>query len=135
MKHEEYQPKTGERCHCKRGQQRDNCPACEGTGWKIDFVAIRARSLTASAAAAAVVPLPSRLDDTTADLARLCEEQAAQLAALRAALHGAVDLLRDSSVRFHICDGGRGHLGEQAMYHRTLDAARSALAGKSPADR
>ena len=39
-----YQPKTGQRCHCKRGQQRDNCPDCEGTGWRIDFAAIRARS-------------------------------------------------------------------------------------------
>lgn len=38
-----YQPKTGDKCHCKRGIQRDNCPACEGTGWLIDFAAIRAR--------------------------------------------------------------------------------------------
>jgi hypothetical protein len=37
----EHQPKTGERCHCKRGAQRDNCPDCEGTGWRIDFAAIR----------------------------------------------------------------------------------------------
>jgi len=40
-KHTPYQPKTGQRCHCKRGQQRDNCPDCEGTGWIIDFRAIR----------------------------------------------------------------------------------------------
>lgn len=40
-----YQPKTGERCHCKRGIQRDNCPDCEGTGWRVDFRAIRERSL------------------------------------------------------------------------------------------
>jgi hypothetical protein len=38
-----YQPKTGEPCTCRRGMQRDNCPACEGTGWRIDFAAIRAR--------------------------------------------------------------------------------------------
>jgi hypothetical protein len=38
-----YQPKTGERCTCKPGVYRDNCPACEGTGWRIDFRAIRAR--------------------------------------------------------------------------------------------
>lgn len=37
----EYQPKTGERCSCKPGVQRDNCPSCEGTGWKIDFNKIR----------------------------------------------------------------------------------------------
>lgn len=38
-----YQPKTGAQCSCRRGVQRDNCPACEGTGWVIDFAAIRAR--------------------------------------------------------------------------------------------
>ncbi len=37
-----YQPKTGEACHCKPGQQRDNCPDCEGTGQRIDFAKIRA---------------------------------------------------------------------------------------------
>ena len=37
-----YQPKTGQKCGCKRGQQRDNCPTCEGTGWVIDFRAIHA---------------------------------------------------------------------------------------------
>lgn len=36
-----YQPTTGQRCACKRGIERDNCPACEGTGWRIDFAAIR----------------------------------------------------------------------------------------------
>jgi hypothetical protein len=36
-----YQPKTGQACHCKRGQQRDNCPDCEGTGQRIDFAKIR----------------------------------------------------------------------------------------------
>ena len=39
----EYQPKTGAKCGCKRGIQRDNCPACEGTGFVIDFRAIRQR--------------------------------------------------------------------------------------------
>lgn len=39
-----YQPKTGQKCSCKRGIQRDNCPTCEGTGWAIDFRAIRARA-------------------------------------------------------------------------------------------
>lgn len=38
-----YQPKTGMPCACRPGVQRDNCPACEGTGWQIDFAAIRAR--------------------------------------------------------------------------------------------
>jgi hypothetical protein len=38
----EYQPKTGAKCSCKRGQQRDNCPACEGTGMAINFAKIRA---------------------------------------------------------------------------------------------
>ena len=36
-----YSPKTGAKCGCKRGIHRDNCPACEGTGWVIDFRAIR----------------------------------------------------------------------------------------------
>jgi len=39
-----YQPKTGAKCSCKRGVQRDNCPNCEGTGMVIDFRAIRERS-------------------------------------------------------------------------------------------
>lgn len=39
-----YQPKTGARCSCRRGVQRDNCPACEGTGMLIDFAAIRRRA-------------------------------------------------------------------------------------------
>src|SRR5262249_48272758 len=39
----EYQPKTGEPCHCKPGVERSNCPDCEGTGMRIDFAAIRAR--------------------------------------------------------------------------------------------
>ena len=39
----DHQPKTGAKCGCKRGQQRDNCPTCEGTGYVIDFAAIRAR--------------------------------------------------------------------------------------------
>lgn len=42
-----YQPKTGVRCGCRPGVQRDNCPACEGTGWRVDFAAIRARSALA----------------------------------------------------------------------------------------
>ena len=41
-----YQPKTGQACHCKRGQQRDNCPDCEGTGQRVDFKAIRERQST-----------------------------------------------------------------------------------------
>lgn len=44
----EYQPKTGRPCSCRPGQQRDNCPTCEGTGQTIDFAAIRARPLAKS---------------------------------------------------------------------------------------
>lgn len=43
-----YQPKTGAKCGCRRGVERDNCPVCEGTGWVIDFAAIRARRTNAS---------------------------------------------------------------------------------------
>ena len=42
-----YQPKTGAACGCRPGQQRDNCPACEGTGQRIDFAKIRATSAQA----------------------------------------------------------------------------------------
>lgn len=45
----EYQPKTGQTCSCKPGQQRDNCPQCEGTGMRIDFAAIRSRAIEAPA--------------------------------------------------------------------------------------
>lgn len=38
-----YQPKTGAKCGCRQGVQRDNCPNCEGTGYVIDFQAIRNR--------------------------------------------------------------------------------------------
>lgn len=34
-------PKTGAKCSCRRGLERDNCPNCEGTGMVIDFAAIR----------------------------------------------------------------------------------------------
>jgi hypothetical protein len=37
----EYQPKTGAKCSCRRGVERDNCPTCEGTGFVIDFAALR----------------------------------------------------------------------------------------------
>jgi hypothetical protein len=40
----QHQPKTGQPCFCKPGQQRDNCPTCEGTGQRIDFAAIRAKA-------------------------------------------------------------------------------------------
>ncbi len=39
----EYQPKTGQKCGCRRGVQRDNCSNCEGTGQVVDFRAIRNR--------------------------------------------------------------------------------------------
>lgn len=40
-----YQPKTGQKCHCRPGIQRDNCPDCEGTGMRIDFAKIRAATV------------------------------------------------------------------------------------------
>jgi hypothetical protein len=39
-----YQPKTGIKCNCRKGVQRDNCQNCEGTGFVIDFRAIREAS-------------------------------------------------------------------------------------------
>jgi hypothetical protein len=39
-----YTPRTGRRCACRPGLERDNCPRCEGAGWVIDFARIhRAR--------------------------------------------------------------------------------------------
>ena len=40
-----YQPKTGQKCFCKRGIERDNCSNCEETGFVIDFKAIREKNL------------------------------------------------------------------------------------------
>ena len=37
----EYQPKTGAKCTCRHGVERDNCATCEGTGMVIDFARIR----------------------------------------------------------------------------------------------
>lgn len=45
----EYQPKTGARCLCRPGVIRDNCTLCEGTGWIIDFAAIRRAAATTRA--------------------------------------------------------------------------------------
>jgi hypothetical protein len=45
-----FQPTTGQGCTCKPGVQRDNCPACEGTGLRVDFAAIRAARMTPPAA-------------------------------------------------------------------------------------
>ncbi len=36
-----YQPKTGARCTCQAGRQRDNCARCEGTGMVIDHAKVR----------------------------------------------------------------------------------------------
>jgi len=43
-KYNPYQSKTGQKCSCRPGVYRDNCPNCEGTGWVIDFKAIRVRN-------------------------------------------------------------------------------------------
>lgn len=60
-----YQPKTGAPCGCKRGQQRDNCPQCEGTGQRIDFAAIRARgSAPRPPEPVTVVDLPQSTGET-----------------------------------------------------------------------
>lgn len=53
-----YQPKTGARCTCRPGVHRDNCPTCEGTGWMIDFRAIRARNAARREAAERELAVP-----------------------------------------------------------------------------
>ena len=59
-----YQPKTGAKCGCRRGVQRDNCPRCEGTGMVIDFKAIREKASqpAAPAGGAQFTPGPWRVD-------------------------------------------------------------------------
>jgi hypothetical protein len=42
----EYQPKTGAKCGCRRGVQRDNCSTCEATGLVVDFHRIRTQPAT-----------------------------------------------------------------------------------------
>jgi hypothetical protein len=34
----------GQKCNCRPGQERDNCPACEGTGTRINFAALREKA-------------------------------------------------------------------------------------------
>jgi hypothetical protein len=34
-----HQP-TGQKCSCRKGTERDNCPQCEGTGLRINFRAV-----------------------------------------------------------------------------------------------
>lgn len=46
------------------------------------------------------------------------------------ALQECVDLLRNSNVRFKICDGGRGNLGEASSYHRAMNKANKVLRPK-----
>ena len=91
MKSTEYQPKTGQRCHCRPGRERDNCPDCEGTGQRIDFAAIRARPLA---------PIMESEDEIAALRARLkgfgdfalstAKQDADELAALRSDLAAAI---------------------------------------------
>lgn len=57
-----YQPKTGQRCGCKRGIERDNCPDCEGTGWRIDFARIR-REVRERMEAKGTVPVHSTKEE------------------------------------------------------------------------
>jgi hypothetical protein len=59
-----YQPRTGQRCGCRPGIQRDNCQRCEGTGWVIDFRAIRAAR---SAPASMTDTRPNTMTDTRGD--------------------------------------------------------------------
>ena len=56
----EYQPKTGARCTCKPGIERDNCPRCEGTGMVIDFARIRAARMADAPEPVGVLAIPRR---------------------------------------------------------------------------
>lgn len=80
-----YQPKTGERCTCRRGMERDNCPRCEGTGQVIDFARVRALSKVGRLSRAALVDVLDEVagvgcvderstDDLRAEVERLTKE-------------------------------------------------------------
>lgn len=43
------------------------------------------------------------------------------------ALNELRDLLRNSKVKFMICDGGRGNLGEHSLYHSAMNKADKAI--------
>lgn len=68
MRSTNYQPTTGQQCSCKRGIQRDNCSRCEGTGWVIDFAAIRERKTTSQLSDIEQEQKPSFINDTATDL-------------------------------------------------------------------
>jgi len=68
----EYQPKTGAKCSCKRGVMRDNCANCEGTGWVIDFAAIRARRYKGECQGCAKAAVPVRFN--SAKWKTLCQD-------------------------------------------------------------
>ena len=61
LKKAEYQPKTGEPCSCRPGMERDNCPACEGTGQKVDFKKIREQN---------VIPAEKKADEAIQPIKR-----------------------------------------------------------------
>lgn len=63
MSKNEYQPKTGAKCGCRRGVQRDNCSNCEGTGWVIDFATIRNRNQPAKQDAGPTMFVPVLPDE------------------------------------------------------------------------
>ena len=92
-----YQPKTGAKCGCKPGQARDNCPQCEGTGWIVDFAAIRAMNTrpryTVERNACGYVLRDCQATQGTQILAVLQSELAAQTAAqaLNRGLYESVD--------------------------------------------
>ena len=93
-----YQPKTGQPCHCKRGQARNNCPDCEGTGQRIDFKAIRAR---------AVQECSDRVAIDRAEQARLERLHGAAMDLLRACRNAEScleDLLAGHAVRTRVSD-------------------------------
>lgn len=63
-----YSPKTGAACSCRRGIERDNCAACEGSGRQIDFKAIHARRVSEEKRATRQVTPMERLNKIIDDM-------------------------------------------------------------------
>lgn len=82
-----FQPKTGQRCNCKPGKQRDNCVNCEGTGWIIDHRDVREKKLQNPPEPVcdlyqALVDAGQELDHHESDLYVLATDEAAELVRL-----------------------------------------------------
>jgi hypothetical protein len=93
-----YQPKTGQPCTCHRGIERDNCPQCEGTGQRIDFAAIRARTADPETINLALRQCAARLRATVIATAHLWDAARLLERTTGTEVDGLVNLVSDLAV-------------------------------------